>query len=191
MGEQRVERWGHLRAPGVPRVAPLRVVVAAAQRTIGECAGAGLVLWHGERPTSACTTTELAASLETLQCTAGEGPGLEAIRQLQVFNVDDATCAACWPRFGRLMGERGVRSCLAVPVTVGGRAAGALSLYSYNRDAFTGHEHAGVSLAAEAARAVTGSSSESAAMQATTADLVLSGHVPEREACETMGGTPS
>lgn len=160
MGEGGGKRVGDGMAGGRSTAgARLRLVAQAAQRAVPECAGVGLAVVHGHRVVSAATTTDLARALESFQCEAGEGPCLDAIRLLQVFNVDPLSCAVSWPRFGRMAGEKGIRSCLAVPVTVGGRARGAMSLYSHSRDAFVGYEHTGVVLAAEAATALSEASS--------------------------------
>ncbi|MFP5377652.1 MAG: GAF domain-containing protein, partial [Acidimicrobiia bacterium] len=85
------------------------------------------------------------------------GPGIDALRQLQVFNVASLASAPAWPEFTELALAQGVRSTLAVPVTAGGRALGVLNLYSADVDAFAGREPIALRYASDAASMLAGS----------------------------------
>jgi len=133
--------------------AALKRVVARALAAIGACEAAGVTLVRNGRTMSVVSTADIARELDAAQCRADEGPSLDAIRQLQVFNVGEASHAASWPRFREAAAARGIRSSLSVPLTAGGEAFGALNLYSSIPDAFAGCEADAVVFAAQAAQA--------------------------------------
>ena len=134
----------------------LRLVAEEARAVLPGCAAVGVTVVDGEDPLLVVGTSLLGRQLEDLQWEAGHGPGVDAVRQLQVFNVACLASARAWPEFARVALSRGVRSSLAVPVTARGRALGALTLYSFGEDAFTGHEHVGVRYATEVAAVLAG-----------------------------------
>ena len=127
-----------------------------AQTSIDGCNSAGVTLLRGGRAIPVVATGDTARELDLVQCRAGHGPCLDAIRQLQVFNVADAALATSWPDFSRAAMAKGVRSSLSVPLTVGGDALGAMNLYGELVDAFTGLEAAAVVFAVEAASTLSG-----------------------------------
>lgn len=92
------------------------------------CVAAGVTLLRGDEPAMLIGTSLLGRQLEQAQWDAGEGPGIDAIRQLQVFNVSCLATATSWPEFAPLATSRGVRSSLAVPIILRGQALGSLDL---------------------------------------------------------------
>lgn len=117
-------------------------------------AAAGITVVQGSDSPLMVATSLLSRQLEDSQWASGQGPGLEAIRQLQVFNVGDLRTTSSWPVFAALATAWGVRSCLAVPIILGGRALGSLDLYARQVGAFDGGEQIGLHFAAEAALAM-------------------------------------
>lgn len=117
-------------------------------------AAAGITMVRGSEPPLMVATSLLSRQLQDSQWAAGEGPGLEAIRQLQVFNVSDLRTTSSWPVFRALATAWGVRSCLAVPIILRGRALGSLDLYARQAGAFEGVEQIGLHFATEAALAL-------------------------------------
>jgi len=135
----------------------LKRVVGLAQARIGGCAAASVTLVRGGRAMPVVSTAEVARELDAIQCRTGEGPCLDAIRQLQVFNVaTPAASTRLWPRFSEEASARGISSSLSVPLTSGGEAIGALNLYGRSVDAFAGCEADAVVFGARAAAAVSG-----------------------------------
>lgn len=133
----------------------LRLVAEQACRRAG-AATAGMTVVRGDDPALVVGTSLLGHQLEQAQLAAGHGPGLDAIRQLQVFNVDCLATNASWPAFTPVAVSRGVRSSLAVPIILHGRALGVLDLYSLDPGAFEGAEQVGLHFAAEAAKVLSG-----------------------------------
>ena len=131
----------------------LRLVAEQACSTAG-CDAAGVtVVWPDGMPLIVGTSL-LGAQLEQAQWDSGDGPGLDAIGQLQVFNVDSLASARAWSLFVQYALTRGIRSCLAVPIILRGRALGSLDLYSTEPAAFEGAERVGLHFASEAAVAL-------------------------------------
>lgn len=118
----------------------LRLVVEDVRSSLPGCDAAAVSAVVGERPVMVVGTSALGCQLEEVQWSAGRGPGLDAVRQLQVFNVESLAAAPSWPEFTRAALGRGVRCALSVPVTARGRALGVLNLYSSQPGAFTGRE---------------------------------------------------
>lgn len=148
-------RYGNDHGVERPEVA-LRRVVALAQAAIEGCDSAAVTLVRSGRAMPVVSTGEIARELDFVQCRSGEGPSLDAIRQLQVFNVATAADAVSWPGFSKEATARGVFSSLSVPLTVGGEAVGALNLYSKRPDAFVGCEAVAVVFGCQAAATVSG-----------------------------------
>lgn len=134
----------------------LKRVVALAQATISGCDAAAVTLVRNGRAIPVVSTTDVARELDSVQCRTGEGPSLDAIRQLQVFNVATADDSRSWPGFSKEATARGILSSLSVPLTVGGVAIGALNLYSTSADAFAGCEAVAVVLGCQAAATMSG-----------------------------------
>lgn len=136
--------------------AALRRVVTLAQARLAGCVAASVTLVRSGRAIPVVCTAEVARELDAIQCRSGEGPCLDAIRQLQVFNVATAAEARPWPTFSEAAAQRGILSSLSVPLTAGGEAIGALNLYGGTPDAFAGCEAAAVVFGTQAAATVSG-----------------------------------
>lgn len=118
------------------------------------CVAAGVTLVRANGTVVVVGTSLLGRQLEQAQWDLGQGPGLDAIRQLQVFNVACLVTTRSWPDFVPQAVSRGVRSSLAVPIVLRGQALGALDLYSFEPAAFDGTEQVGLHFATEAAIAL-------------------------------------
>jgi len=121
----------------------LRLVAEKARSRAG-CGAAGVTLLRGDDSAVVVGTSLVGRQLEQAQWEAGNGPGLDAMRQLQVFNVACLVTTTSWPDFISQAVSRGVRSCLAVPIILRGRALGALDLYSFEPAGFEGAERVGL-----------------------------------------------
>lgn len=135
------------------RADALRLVAEEACAAAG-CAAAGVTVVDGDE-VIVVGASPLGRRLVQEQWAAGEGPGLDAMRHLQPFNVAFLATATSWPAFASFVVAQGVRSSLALPITLRGRALGALDLYSFEVEGFKGAEPMGLHFAAEAARVLT------------------------------------
>ena len=139
--------------PGGTEQDALRLVAEQARGHIG-CATAGITVVQDDGHPLILGTSLLGRQLEEAQWSAGQGPGFDAMRQLQVFNVSCLLSTTSWPTFVLLATARGVRSILAVPIILRGRALGSLDLYAHDAAAFDGAEQIGLHFATEAALAL-------------------------------------
>lgn len=133
-------------------------VAATAVATIEGCDFAGIFLAEAGVVTTPVHTDPAVAEVDALQHHAGEGPCLDAITRSAAFYAGDLAADPRWPRFGPQAAARGMRSLLALPLTVDGTppAIGALNLYARYPRAFGVIDRGrGVLLATLTARALT------------------------------------
>lgn len=131
MDEPDADGRGPVPGGTLERVAAL---CAAAVPGAGVDAGAVTILSLREAPTVLHATDALAASLEDLQFTLGEGPCLDATRAGSPVLVADLTdpsegVAARWPAFLDEARRAGLRAVFAFPVRMGAISLGRLGLY--------------------------------------------------------------
>ncbi len=136
----------------------LTQVTATAVATIEGCDFAGIFLAEAGVVTTLVQTDPAVAEVDALQHHAGEGPCLDAITQSAALYAGDLAIDPRWPGFGPQAAARGMRSVLALPLTVNGTrpALGALNLYARYPRAFGVIDRGrGVLLAALTARILT------------------------------------
>lgn len=103
-----------------------------------------------------CATDDVAAQIEELQITLGEGPCVDAIRfrgQVLVPDLDQPEDVAVsrWPAFMEGAGAAGVRAVFAFPLRVGAIELGAMDLYRTTRGGLDADQLGGALMAADAA----------------------------------------
>jgi GAF domain-containing protein len=129
----------------------------AAVDTVEGCdhAAISVVHRHGGIETVGATD-DVPHQVDAIQYEVGQGPCLGAIREHEVFLIDDLAADERWPPFShRAAKETGVRSMLSFRLFLEGDTIGALNLYSHMVKAFDEHACAiGTILAAHAAIAM-------------------------------------
>jgi GAF domain-containing protein len=108
--------------------ARLDEMVEVATRVL-DVAGAALMLLDaagGPGPTRA--SGETARRFACLQQTGGAGPGVQSVADRELVVVEDLDRDARWPELGRPPGAPAIGGVLSVPITVGPRVVGNLSL---------------------------------------------------------------
>lgn len=108
----------------------LQRVADLAVRTIPDCDAAGVTLYLRDSYITAAYTDERVLPIDRGQYDTGEGPCLEAIHAKKVNRAVIEEACADYPRFVDAALAEGIRSFLAAPLIVQGRAIGALNLYS-------------------------------------------------------------
>ncbi|MFJ9038535.1 GAF and ANTAR domain-containing protein [Streptomyces sp. NPDC102406] len=97
----------------------------------------------GELRVLACATDEDAHRLENIQLVTGEGPCTEAFLRQQIVAVDDLHGAFDrWPVFAPEATQLGIRSVVALPLSVGRTCVGAMDVYLRRPDALTDEQRA-------------------------------------------------
>jgi GAF domain-containing protein len=111
-------------------------VVQFAVRAL-HCTHAGVILMaHGREPEVAAVTDPIIETVYLSQIEACDGPVITAAREEAVVRVEDARTDERWPHWSELVGGFGIRSVLHLPLRVGDKVSGVLSLYSTEPDAF-------------------------------------------------------
>ncbi len=131
------------------------LVAAAVEVVPGAQDGSVSVVTGRATVTSQHPSSGFPARLDALQLEAGQGPGLDATYEHRTVRVPDMTREQRWPRFAEPAARAGVRSMLALQLSVCGDHLGALNLYSREPGAFDAEsERVGLLLASHAAVAL-------------------------------------
>ena len=102
-----------------------------------QCSFAGVLIADGRRLEVLASTDPRVATLYRLQIGADEGPVINAIRQQTVVEIADVTADSRWSAAWTAEAcSAGIRSVVHLPLVVGGRPRGLLSLYSDVPQAF-------------------------------------------------------
>lgn len=92
-----------------------------------------------------CATDSVAARIDELQFTIGEGPCMDAFvggESITTSDIGEQTAAARWPAFSsELLDEVGVRGIFAYPIFAGGAQLGVLELYRRQNTALTSSQN--------------------------------------------------
>ena len=88
------------------------------------------------RKATLANSSDVAARMDEVQYSCGEGPCLDALFTGQVIYVPDLLSDPRYPRYKRAMSETGIRSVLGVPipVAVASHASAALNCYAPGPD---------------------------------------------------------
>lgn len=134
--------------------AKLQSLAAEARDSVGRCHSAEVIVVEAGEITGRGCTDPVAHELERAQSEAGEGPCIDALRFLQVFNVACIADLQEWPAFREAAARNGIKSSLAVPLSEGERAVGTLNLYSRVANGFEDCEQLAMDFASRAAPAL-------------------------------------
>jgi GAF domain-containing protein len=131
-------------------------VTATAQELIPGVDTAGiLLLGKAGKFESLAGTSDLPHKLDELQIGFDEGPCVQAAVDDLIVRTDDFREEKRWPKYSAACVELGVMSGLSFKLYTSSRTAGALNLFAYKPNAFTGtDETIGVILASHAAAAL-------------------------------------
>lgn len=118
-------------------------------------AGISVVTQTGNRG-AVCATDEVAAMIEELQFSLGEGPCVDAVNAGRPVLIPDlgepyAVDVGRWPAFMSAAADAGIRAVFAFPLAVGAIRVGALDLYRTRAGELSTEQLAGALLAADAA----------------------------------------
>lgn len=129
---------------------------------------AAVSLVHGgERVETVAATDDVPRIVDRIQYETGEGPCLSAIREEEMFLVQDLSAETRWPAFiERVVKETGVAAMVSYRLFVQEETLGALNIYSHETDAFDERAQAlGCVLAAHAAVAMSAAQDQQHAEQ--------------------------
>jgi GAF domain-containing protein len=116
-------------------------VVRLAAGTLDACEHAGISIVDGRAITSPASTGVTPARVDAIQTQEDEGPCLDAIRQHELFYIEDVATEDRWPAFTRrVIAETDVRSILSARLYLEQHTIGCLNLYATATEAFDGHD---------------------------------------------------
>lgn len=122
---------------------PLAILAEGALDLIPGTDLAALVIPDGPgRLAPRAASGEKTLQMVDLQNEVGEGPGLDAVSQPLPVQVPDLGAESRWPLFTPAARELGVRSLVSMPLVLGTRILGSLSLASGRTHAFDGESEA-------------------------------------------------
>jgi GAF domain-containing protein len=90
----------------------------------------GVTVRQDSRPVTLAASDEWTLQVDQLQYDLGEGPCVETMSTGKVNYVVDTVTEIRWPSFCRVAHERGVRSCLGLPLTSPAGPVGCYNFYS-------------------------------------------------------------
>jgi hypothetical protein len=151
------DRWLSLLAEAATEGAaqPRRICELCVEMLDTTGAGISLVTTAGNRGV-VCATDDVAARIEDLQFTLGEGPCVDAVNGGSPVLVSDLQepediVVERWPAFMEGAGAAGVRAVFAFPLRIGAISVGALDLYRDAPGGLTRDQLPAVLMAADAA----------------------------------------
>ena len=97
---------------------------------VGGVVGVAVTLGGSDGPRTAGASNALVAEVDRVQYSVGVGPCLHALETGAGMYVPDLAGDDRWDDYGRRAAELGVRSCVSVPVLVGGETVGVLKVYA-------------------------------------------------------------
>jgi hypothetical protein len=124
--------------------APSSGQLCAVAARVVDVAGAGVTLEDRLNRTLLCASDAIAAEVEELSFTLGEGPGIDAHRVGSPVSEPDLARPrrARWPSFTSLAVGAGAAAIFAFPLRVGGIRLGALTLYQPRAGRLEDDQHA-------------------------------------------------
>ncbi len=124
----------------VPSVLKSIAELAAQQLSGDRTVLCGIILKRAKRNTVVATSSAEAQAMDEHQAGFDEGPCLEAQKTNSVISVPDVRYEQRWPQYMEEVRDHGLRSILAVPLTVGTTSTAAMNFYARETGAFTDAE---------------------------------------------------
>ena len=115
-------------------------VAARTHADLPEMAGVAVTLSGPDGPITGGASNALAAEVDSIQYDVGTGPCLRALETGAGMYVTDLAKDPRWGDYGPRAAARGVRACVSVPVSAGGRTVAVLKLYASQVDGIAEHE---------------------------------------------------
>ncbi len=114
----------------------LHEMAVLAARLVKGGLSCGMTMRSNGRPVTIACSDPVAAEIDEMQYALDDGPCLHALRGGGTVRIEDTAAGAQWPKFEERAASRGIRSCLALPLSATGEPVGALNLYARTASAF-------------------------------------------------------
>jgi GAF domain-containing protein len=107
-----------------------------AARLIAGSLSCGITMSRGGQAATVACSDDTASEVNEIQYQLLEGPCLTALEDTRPVRVDDMAAETRWPRFTPQAADRGIQSCLSLPLIAHDETVGALNLYALAPRAF-------------------------------------------------------
>lgn len=114
-----------------------KLAAAAVSEAAGDEVECAVTVKVKRRPTTAAGSSIRAVELDQLEQAVGNGPCIQALREMSPVVISDVSSDLRWPELNRKFAEMGVYSSLGVPLEISGHASAALNFFASKPDAFT------------------------------------------------------
>ncbi|MDQ4010165.1 MAG: GAF and ANTAR domain-containing protein [Actinomycetota bacterium] len=105
-------------------------------QALPEGSSCGVTVRQDSRPVTVAASDELTLQIDQMQYDLDEGPCLDAMATGEVNYIPDTTTEGRWTAFCATARDRGVHSCLALPLHSPHGLMGCYNLYSVQSDGF-------------------------------------------------------
>jgi GAF domain-containing protein len=116
----------------------LAEVTTVAAGLSGPFTSCGITARRDGRPVTVASSDDRALRIDQVQYDHREGPCLATLATGEVNDVADLTADDRWPGYRQEVLRAGLRCSLSLPLTAGGRTAGALNLYGFGEPGLFG-----------------------------------------------------
>jgi GAF domain-containing protein len=114
-----------------------RLAAGAVSEAAGDEIGCAVTVKLRRRPSTAAGSSRRAVELDLLEQAVGDGPCIQALREMSPVIIDNVASDSRWPELNRRFLEAGVRSSLGVPLEISSEASAALNFFASRPGAFT------------------------------------------------------
>lgn len=118
----------------------VELVSRLARDALPASAGGGVILFRGHRPLAAAYTDETARQAGELQHQIDEGPLVSAYRENRSSTIENIADETRWPRWRASVMELDIRSSIALPLSAGDGAIGAIKVYAREASSYDGSD---------------------------------------------------
>jgi GAF domain-containing protein len=114
----------------------LDLVVSLARSTIQGADGAGVTIMRDDKFTTAAHSDPIVREVDAFQYEFRDGPCLSAMIEGNQTRIESMVNETRWPQFVPRARDKGILSTWSFPLTIRGKAIGALNLYSKELEGF-------------------------------------------------------
>lgn len=114
-----------------------RLAAASISEASGDEIECAVTVKIRRRPLTAAGSSTRAVELDRLEQAIGDGPCIEALREMSPVIIDDGSTDTRWPELTRKFAGMGVHSSLGIPMEISDDASAALNFFASKPGVFT------------------------------------------------------
>jgi GAF domain-containing protein len=114
-----------------------KLAAASVSEAAGDEVDCAVTVKVRRRPSTAAGSSKRAVELDQLEQAIGDGPCIQALREMSPVVIDDVSADLRWPELNRKFAKANVHSSLGVPLQISSEASAALNFFASKPSAFT------------------------------------------------------